>query len=75
MLLLWLLSPTQLCMTLAITWMAAHHAPLSMGFHRQEYWRRLLFPSPRDLPDLGIELMSPALQADSLLLSHQRNSY
>jgi len=46
-----------------------------MGFHRQEYWRRLLFPSQRDLPDPGIELMSPALQADSLLLSHQRNSY
>ena len=24
---------------------AAHHAPLSMGFSRQEYWNRLSFPS------------------------------
>jgi len=32
-----------------------------MGFSRQEYWGGLLFPSPGDLPDPGIELMSPAL--------------
>jgi len=37
-----------------------------MGFSRQEYWHELPFPSPRDLPDPGIEPMSPALQADSL---------
>jgi len=30
-----------------------------MGFSRQEYWSRLLFPPPGDLPDPGIELMSP----------------
>ena len=36
------------------------------GFSRQEYWSGLLFPSPGDLPDPGIELMFPALQADSL---------
>ena len=29
------------------------------------------FPSPRDLPNPGIELSSPALQVDSLPLSHQ----
>ena len=40
--------------------------PLSMGFSRQEYWSRLPFLSPEDLPDLGIEPGSPALQADSL---------
>ena len=28
-------------------------------------------PSPGDLPHLGIKLKSPALQADSLLLSSQ----
>ena len=39
---------------------------LSMGFSRQEYWSGLLFPSPGDLPDPGIEPGSPALQADSL---------
>ena len=38
-----------------------------MGFSRQEYWSGLLFPSPENLPDPGIELRSPALQADSLL--------
>ena len=38
-----------------------------MGFSRQEYWSGLPCPSPGDLPDLGIELGSYALQADSLL--------
>ena len=38
-----------------------------MEFSRQEYWSRLSFPSPGDLPDPGIEPESPALQADSLL--------
>ena len=40
--------------------------PLSLGFPRQECWSGLLFPSPGDLPDPGIEPGSPALQADSL---------
>ena len=38
----------------------------SMRFPRQEYWSRLLFPPAGDLPDPGIKLRSPALQADSL---------
>ena len=37
-----------------------------MEFSRQEYWGGLPFPSPEDLPNPGIELRSPALQADSL---------
>ena len=41
--------------------------PMSMGFSRQEYWRGLPFPFPEDLPNTGIKLTSPALQADSLL--------
>ena len=32
-----------------------------MGFFRQEYWNGLPFPSPRDLPDWGIEPMYLAL--------------
>ena len=44
----------------------AHPASLSMGFSRQEYWSGLLFPSPGDLTDPGIELGSPTSQADSL---------
>ena len=39
-----------------------------MEFSRQEYWSWLPFPSPEDLPDPGIEPVSPALQADSLPL-------
>ena len=37
-----------------------------MEFPRQEYWSGLLFPSPADLPDPGIEPRSPTLQADTL---------
>ena len=51
----------------AIPWTVAPQVPLFMGFSRQEYWSRLSFPSPRDLPNPGIELGCPALQVDSLL--------
>ena len=54
------------CPTLATPWTVACQGPLSMGFSRQEYWSGLLFPSPEDLPDPGIEPRSPALQANSL---------
>ena len=54
------------CTTLATPWTVACQAPLSMGFSRQAYWSGFPFPSPGDLPDLGIEPGSPALQADSL---------
>ena len=36
----------------------ACQSPLSMGFSRKEYWSELPFPSPEDLPDLGIETVS-----------------
>ena len=39
-------------------WTVARQVPLSMGFSRQEYWSGLPCPSPRDLPDSGIEPMS-----------------
>ena len=55
-------------------WIAAHQAPLSMGFSRQEYWSGLPCPPPGDLPHPGIELVfpaSPALPVDFLPLSHQ----
>ena len=39
----------------------------SMEFSRQEYWSRLPFPSPGNLPDPGMKPGSPALQADYLL--------
>ena len=45
-----------------------------MEFSRQEYWSGLPSPSPGDLPNLGIELESPALQVYFFFfyhLSHQ----
>ena len=48
-------------------WTVAYQAPQSMEFSKQEYWSGLPFPSPGDLPNLGIEPGSPALQADTLL--------
>ena len=39
-------------------WSIALQAPLSIGFSRQEYWSVWLCPSPGDLPDPGMELMS-----------------
>ena len=42
-------------------WTVACQAPMSMGFPRQEYWSKLLFPIPGDLPNPGIEPVSPAL--------------
>ena len=42
----------------------ALQAPLSiMGFPKQEYWSELAFPSPVDLPDPGIEPVSPVSPA------------
>jgi len=38
-----------------------------MEFFRQEYWSGLPFPSPGNLPNAGIEPMSPTFQVDSLL--------
>ena len=48
----------------ATPWTVACHAPLSMGFSRQEYWSGVPFPSPGDLHHPGMEpvsLTSPAL--------------
>ena len=48
-----------MCVLLFTTpWTVACQAPLSMGFPRQEYCSGFPFPSPGDLPDPGIELMS-----------------
>ena len=59
-----LLSRVQL---FATPWTVAYQVPPpSVGFSRQEYWGGLLFPSPGDLPNPGIEPGSPALQADAL---------
>ena len=76
----------QSCLTFRDPMDLAHQPPLSMGFSRQEYWSGLPCPPPGDLPNpgktLGLQtqvwrdlkprsLPSPALQVDSLPLSHQ----
>ena len=52
--------------------------PLSMGFPRQEYWSGVPFSSPGDLPNPGIEPVSPALAGgffttEPLGKPHQQN--
>ena len=54
----------------------ARQVPLSMGFSRQEYWSELLFPTPGDLPIIGILPHLLCLlhwQVDSLPLRHVGN--
>ena len=45
----------------ASPWTVDHQAPPSMEFSRQEYWNRLPFPSPGDLPHPEMKPVSPAL--------------
>ena len=59
-------SVTQSCLTLCNPMDCSHQAPLPIRFFRQEYWSKLPFLPPGDLPDLGMEPGSPTLQADSL---------
>ena len=62
-----MLKVAQSCLTLFATpWTLQ-----SMEFSRPEYWSEWPFPSPGDLPNLGIEPRSPAMQADSYQLSHK----
>ena len=64
----YLLSHVQFFVT---PWIVAPQAPLSVGFPKQEYWSRLPFPSPWDLPNPGIKsmsLVSPALLAYSFTI-------
>ena len=66
------LNPFQLLATL---WTITCQAPLSLGFSRQEYWSGLPFPLPEDIPDPGVELVSPELQANSILLNHAESLF
>ena len=50
----------------ATPWTVAYHTPRSMGFLRQDYWSRLPFPSPGNLPNPGIEPRSLTLYTDAL---------
>ena len=57
---------------LVISWTIAHQASLSMRFSREEYWSGFPFPTPGDLPDVGIEpeyINSPVLARGSFTIS------
>ena len=59
----------------AILWLSPASFLHLWGVSRQENWSGLPFPSPGDLPNPGIEPMSPAPQADFFYhLSHQGSS-
>ena len=63
------------CLILCDPMDCVHQVPLSMGFSRQVYWSGLPCPPPGNLPDSGMELVSPAspaLQVGSL--SHRASS-
>ena len=47
----------------ATLWIEARQASLSMEFSKQAYWTGLPFPTPGNLPNLGIGLMSPVSPA------------
>ena len=59
------------CVRLFVTPWTVAPVPLSMGFPRQEYWSGLPFPPSGNLPHSGIEPAFPALQVDSLPVSHR----
>ena len=56
-------------------WSAAHQAPLSVGFSRQDYWSGLPFPLPGDLSDPGIEPMFPTLAGRFFITEPPGKSY
>ena len=57
---------SQSCLTLCDPLDCSLPSPSVRGFFRQEYWCGLPYPSLGDLPNSGMELVSPALQVDSL---------
>ena len=66
-----LLTHVQLLVT---PWTVAHQSPLSMEFSRQEYWSRLPFPPPGDLPNPGIKPLSLALAGGFFTTSATREA-
>ena len=66
-----LFSPLVMSDSFATPWTVARQTPLSMEFPRKDLWSGLPFSPPGDVPDPRIKPTSPALEADSLLLSHR----
>ena len=62
---LWILSPESESRSVMFNFVTPWTTQ-SMEFSRPEHWSGWLFPSPGDLPSLGIEPRFPTLQVDSL---------
>ena len=60
-------SVTQSCLTLCDRMDSSPPGSSVNGILQAKVLEWVSFPSPGDLPDPGMELRSPALQADSLL--------
>ena len=61
----------QLCLTICEPMDCSLQAPPSMGFSRQEYWSGLPFPSPRYLPEPGMNPHLPHCGQTLYHLNHQ----
>ena len=51
-------------------WTVTHQSPLSMGLSSQEFWSGFPFPPPGELPNPGIEPLSPSLLCRRWILYH-----
>ena len=55
---------------LATPWTAAHQAPLSMGFSRQEYWSRVPVPSPQYVYNFILKKMEIHIKVKKKSITH-----
>ena len=60
---------------LVTLWTMSLQAPLSMGFSRQEYWSKLPFHSPGDLPNTGIKPASHVSCIGRWVLYHKHCNF
>ena len=60
---------------LVTPWTAAHQAPPSMGFSRQEYWSGLSLPSPSHVLSFENWQSRPLKERSSLIKSHHNSNY
>ena len=60
---------------LATPWTAAHQAPPSMGFSRQEYWSRVPLPSPRTNLDSILKSRNITLPEKVCLVKARRRQW
>ena len=62
----------------ATPWTAAHQAPPSMGFSRQEYWSGVPLPSPHQLPEFTqthVHRVGDAIQPSHPLFSPSPSAF